>query len=495
MDIPQFVLEINTRVALRRLGGGRPLSINEIPDSLIEEWASLGFDAIWLMGIWMPSEGSRRIALELQDLRDEYSRAVPDWTDQDVASSPYAISDYRINPELGDERRLADLRSRLAARGLQLLLDFVPNHMAVDHPWIADHPERFVLGTEADVVQRPDRWFWAQTVEGPRAVAHGRDLYFPPWTDSAQLDYFNPELQDQMLAVLKKLAGMCDGVRCDMAMLELPFIFEQIWARRPADFWPRAIEETHRVNPNFHFIAEVYWGLNNVLEEQGFAVTYDKELLDLIVSGAPLQRAQFLQPQAIYRKRVRFLENHDEARIASRLPAAKAQAAAAWMFSLPGTRLLYEGQLDGALVKLPTQLLRAPQEPVDRPTRKFYETLLPALKHPAVRDGHWKLLTPGPAWVGNDSWRSILGQGYNYQDHHIRMFVNWSDTRSQCWVDLEWPESLAGLDVLLHDLVGPKEYVRNGLELRMRGLYLDLEPWEAHIFDCSARLEATVGDN
>ncbi len=265
----------------------------DIPDEEISHWADLGFDAVWLCGVWLPSPQSRQIALTHPGLQADYAQALPDWTPGDVGGSPYALRGYEVNPKFGGDAALQTLRRRLHEHGLKLILDFVPNHTAIDHPWVNEHPDWYVNGTEIDVVQHPDHWFWAQTTAGLRVIAHGRDPYFPPWTDTAQLDYHNPELTRQMRAELARLAQLCDGVRCDMAMLEVASVFERVWQRHIVEFWPRAIAETKRVNSDFCFLAEVYWGLDGALEEMGFDATYDKELLDTAGDGTAAAAGEF----------------------------------------------------------------------------------------------------------------------------------------------------------------------------------------------------------
>ena len=109
-------------------------------------------------------------------------------------------------------------RRELRARGIGLMLDFVPNHTAFDHPWIATHPDRYVLGTEDDYRAAPSD-FRRVAAAACVYVACGRDPYFAPWTDVAQLNYFNPETRAAMQDTLRTIAAHCDGVRCDMAML------------------------------------------------------------------------------------------------------------------------------------------------------------------------------------------------------------------------------------------------------------------------------------
>jgi len=443
------------------------------------------------MGVWLPSVESRQIAREHEGLRGEYTRALSDWTESDVDGSPFAICGYDVDPRWGGNAALAEFRARLVKRGIRLILDFIPNHTACDHPWVSRHPEWFVQGTESDAALAAASYFWVQTDSGPVAIAHGRDPNFPSWTDTAQLNYAHPEVPVYMRAQLTRLAELCDGVRCDMAMLELSTVYEQVWKRRIEEFWPQAIEETKKKNPDFCFIAEVYWGLDGALRDLGFDVTYDKDLLDEMAASRVLGRDLFALPITEHRRRLRFLENHDEPRAATRWPSDQQQAAAVWAFSLPSARLIFDGQIEGKRVRLPIQLLREPDESVHDEQRARYRKLLAILKRDTVRSGEWQLLTPGPAWTGNESHQRILGQAYDTVREHLRVFVNWSDARSQCWVRVNLGP-LVGKDVELHDLLGTKVYVRNGMELMTRGLYLDMQPWEAQIFECTVHAAGSL---
>ncbi len=486
MAPPQCILEINTRVWLHRFVPDTQAQLNDVPQQVIDDWAGRGFDAVWLMGVWLPSPASQYIAREHEGLRKSYTAVFPEWTAHDVVGSPYAVCGYEVNPAIGDESQLADFRERLHSKGLRLILDFIPNHTARDHPWVTGHPEYYVNGTAAEIAHEPGNWFRCATADGERIIAHGRDPYFPGWTDTAQLDYSNPALQAAMRDILRRLGRICDGVRCDVAMLILSSVFAKTWNRQAEEFWPRAIDEVKRSNPDFSFIAEVYWGLEGELQQKGFDLTYDKPLLDDLAEGKPLLRERFDTPEFQQRSRLRFLENHDEPRIASRLDFDRHQAAAVWVFCLPSSRLFYDGQLDGQTVRPPVQLARVPDHPPDPQVQEFYRKLLPILKRDVIRKGEWSLLAPGAAWVGNETYHSILGQSYVWGYEHLRIFVNWSNHRAQCWVPLGI-NSLAGKELLLRDLLSSKQYIRDGLEIGVRGLYLDLEPWESQIFECTVQ--------
>src|SRR5687768_5666693 len=97
-----------------------------------------------------------------------------------------------------------------------------------------------------------------------------------------------------MIGELVKIAGQCDGVRCDMAMLVLPEVFERTWGQRSEPFWPKAIECVREHVSDFCFMAEVYWDLEWSLQQEGFDYAYDKRLYDRLRGHlAPPVRGHF----------------------------------------------------------------------------------------------------------------------------------------------------------------------------------------------------------
>jgi len=385
---------------------------------------------------------------------------------------------------MGGDAALAGLRRRLQERGLKLMLDFVPNHMAPDHPWVEDHPEYFVAGTEDLLAQEPQNYVRVKRKKGDLIMAHGRDPYFPGWPDSLQLDYGNPQLQEAMINELRRIAGQCDGVRCDMAMLVLPDVFERTWGRRPELFWPRATETVREQYPEFCFMAEVYWDLEWTLQQQGFDYAYDKRLYDRLRDGQARPVRDHLQAGLDYQNKLaRFLENHDEPRAAATFPANVHEAAAVITFLSPGLRFFHQGQLEGRKIQISVHLVRAPDEPVDRKLKAYYETLLAVLRRPVVRSGEWRLLECIPAWEGNwtvDCFIAFAWQGPDGE--RLLVTVNYAPNQSQCYVRLPFPD-LNNRSVQLRDLLSSAHYHRDGNELLESGLYLDIPPWSYHVFD------------
>lgn len=482
--------EANARILLSRVSEkyGRGLSLAGIPE---EEWQILsrrGFDLVWLMGVWQRSRGAREQALLDANLRTRYDEVLPGWTDEDVAGSPYAIYAYAIDPSLGQEGDLIGLKTMLNRHGLGLVLDFVPNHVALDHPWISGHPDRFVAGRAADLAVHPG-WFFTPD-EGNMSVqfAHGRDPNFQPWRDTAQLNFFSSELRQALVHELLRIARVADGVRCDMAMLALNSVFERSWGAvlrdhpRPAtEFWPDAIEIVKRQHPGFIFIAEAYWGLEAALQEMGFDFTYDKTFYDRLRFSSPTDICSHLGDRSIRHDRaVRFIENHDEPRALAVLGHDRSKAAATILTTVPGLRLFCDGQIEGRRMHLPVQLVREPDEATDPELVCWYDRLLEISNASIFHEGEWGLLPLTEAWEGNRSYQNLLAWSWRSPTHLVSVVVNYSAGR--CQGRLKLPLDVNGNDsIALQDEIGEMTYLRDADELRGPGLYVDLGPWRAHI--------------
>jgi glycosidase len=389
---------------------GRTVTLGSVPAAVWDRIRDDGFDYVYLMGVWRRSPIGRLAARTLAPLLHAYDQVLPGWSMRDVPGSPYSIQAYEPDDRMGAWADLDRARAELARRGLKLVLDFVPNHTGFDHDWVQRRPELYVEGTLDDYRREPDLFHPVDAGSTVRFVACGRDPFFPPWRDVAQLNYFNPETREAMCGVLETIAQHCDAVRCDMAMLVLNDIFAQTWGTRvdllwpqPADeFWPAATSRVSRLT----FMAEVYWDREWQLQQQGMHFTYDKRLLDRLHRGSADDVRGHLRAERDFSSRlVRFLENHDEPRSAAvfgdRLPAAATIA-----YTLPGVRFFFDGQFDGVQATPPVQLGRWLEE-VPRPgVSTLYERLLAAIDRPLFHEGSWDLLDVQPA--GDDTSGEIV---------------------------------------------------------------------------------------
>ena len=375
-----LVLEINTRCWLRELSDNADLTVTlaMVPDGEFVAWKNYGFTHIWLMGVWTTGPKTRAASVARPELRELSTEAFGPGGEEYLGSSPYAIANYTAANFTGGPDALAQFRAKLRQYGIGLILDFVPNHVGLDHQWIKERPGLFVQSQR----EMPEAFPVARS-EGTVWVAQGKDPYFPAWDDTAQLDYRNSNTRSAMTEALESVANQCDGVRCDMAMLLLNEVFDKTWHEFPSigryavgEFWSEAIAAVKRRHPDFLFIAEAYWNLEPRLAALGFDYVYDKIFYDLVVrrDSAGLQaHVRSVEPGF---EPVRFLENHDEPRIASVLTFEEHKIAAKLLMEQPGMRLLLHGQLVGRKRRLPVQFIRYWPEPPDAEITEFYQALL-----------------------------------------------------------------------------------------------------------------------
>ncbi|HTT52067.1 MAG TPA: hypothetical protein VMH35_11760 [Streptosporangiaceae bacterium] len=479
------IYEINTAVWLDALSraAGRRITLADVPGADWDEITPAGVDAVWLMGVWERSPAGRALARADRRLAESFRAALPDLGRADVIGSPYSVRRYVADAAFGGSGGLAAARDALAARGIRLVLDYVPNHVAADHPWVSRRPDYFVQGGPDDVAADPAGWL----AIGGHVLAHGRDPYFPPWTDVVQLNAFAPALRAAAADTLASIAAQCDGIRCDMAMLLASDVFARTWGRhagpRPdQEFWPGVLTALRATHPSVVLIAEAYWDMEPLLLEQGFDFCYDKGLYDRIVSGDATAVRDHLRAGLSYQSRLlRFVENHDEPRIATLMATDAERAAAVTMATLPGATLWHEGQFEGRRVRPPVQLARRLSEPLDARLAGWYRQLLAGVQAGHVRAGGWRLIEPS-GWPDNQSGRNLLAWAWDGDqggDRHL-VVVNLSGQPAQGLVPLGWPD-LPGRDWELASILGPEVFQRAGAELAWPGLYVVLEPWQFHL--------------
>jgi hypothetical protein len=434
------------------------------------------------MGVWERSPAGIEISMRNHGLLEDFRWALPDFTAEDNVGSPYCVRGYRVDEALGGKRGLASARKQLAERGLRLILDFVPNHVAPDHPWVSAHPEFFILGSAEEAKNDPASYVKI----GGTVFARGRDPYFPAWAYVLQLNAFQPGLRNAVIQTITEIAEQCDGIRCDMAMLMLNNIFERTWGRSAGDkpveeYWKTVISAIKGSYPEFKFIAEAYWDLEWELQQKGFDYCYDKKLYDRMEHADDESvRLHLLADPAYQRRMVRFLENHDEPRAAATFPDGKGRAAAVAMLTLTGAKLLHEGQFEGRKVRLPVFLGRRPVKPVDQDLAAFYSHLLKEVNQDVFRNGKWSLCERS-GWPDNQSCKNILAWCWVWEGRRYLIVVNFSDEPAQARIYVPWDE-LRGKTWRLSDGLSGEIYDRSGDEMRDTGLYVDLRPWKYNLF-------------
>ena len=477
--------EINTWVWLEQLSAklGHIIRLGNVPDAEWDSLARRGFDIVWLMGIWKRSPKSRQYALYDSANFPQYDRALPGWKPSDIIGSPYAVGQYVPDPRIGTWDDLDRAREQLRARGMRLFLDFVGNHTALDHPWTHEHPEFYVQGLQQDFEKDPASFYLAETSKGPSFLALGKDPYFPPWSDVAQLNHFQMEMRAALIDDLRMIANHCDGVRCDMAMLQLNDIFLRTWGRLlnsasspKREFW----SEAHGSVPDLILLAEAYWGTEPRLLDLGFSFAYDKELYDAVRDGKIAEIRSRLGAAYSYQSRLaRFLENHDEKRcpvaFGKRLPSARTI-----MATLPGMRLYHQGEEAGCEIQMPLTLRMPASTPPDPESVKFFTTIFSITNEEVFHHGQWDLLQTMPE--GDSTSENLIAWEWRAEASWRIVVVNLADSASQGRI-LLGDRAKPGGEYIFHDLLSEIRYPRVGSELHEQGLFVRLEEYQAHLFD------------
>ena len=481
------ILEINTWPWLHSLSEihGHEIKLNNVPVQLFDQ-DFIYFDGVWLMGIWERSPKGRDIALKDERLQQEYRKALRYFNTEDVIGSPYSVYYYHVDSHYGGAESLASFRKELVKRKLLLILDYVPNHVSIDHLWTLEKSDVFIKGTIEDQMTKPYDYFSV----GNKVYAHGRDPNFPPWTDTVQINAFSREAREKAVNTLLNIANQCDGVRCDMAMLFLDDVFTRTWGERAGpvlekEFWEEVIPKVKEKYPEFLFIAEVYWDLEWKLMQQGFDYCYDKRLYERLANEDAEKIIEHLQADLDYQKKlVRFIENHDEQRALSVFGEEASKAAALIAFTLPGARLIYEGQLHGYEIKLPVQLGRSPTEEGNLDIMDFYHNLLKILPGKEFYEAKWELCEVQSVSFDDNSFKNIISYQWLTENRHLLIVVNYSLHTSKAHIKVkDLDDNTSNWKFL--DILNKKEYTYKGKDLDDYGLYVELNAWKSHIFEIS----------
>jgi Alpha amylase, catalytic domain len=387
-----YEMNIRTWQSERTQMLGRPATFADLDDDELDDFVERGFNWLYLNGVWPSGPLSRDAAAHDERLRSYLSSVLPDFCAADLIGSPFAPADYTICPTLGGEEAFQDLRARARSAGLSIMLDFIPNHVGLDHPWVQAHPDYFIQGDEQRLAAYPTAFCRL----GGHIFAHGRDPFFAPWRSTVQLDYSNPDVPQAMMRVAASIAGKCDGLRCDLAMLLLQDVFENTWKRSIAPFWRRCLDFVRAENPGTLTMAEVYWNREYELQQAGFDYTFDKILYDRLLSGDAESIRAHLRATLDYQEHgVRFLENHAEQRAAARFSHPDHYRGALLITAMvPGMLLVHYGQEDGRRLHASYHCRRRPSEVGSEPHRIALQDVLHVLSERTRQDGKWRLLEP-----------------------------------------------------------------------------------------------------
>lgn len=478
------ILEINAHNWLKLIREKlrqQNITLADVPEDDLFSLKAQGFDIIWLMGVWKESPASREIARNDKTINECLAKNLPDYKREDIAGSQYAVYDYTVDENLGGRDALLKFKERINDFGMQLMLDFAGNHLSKDNPLTLQKKELFIFSEQ----EPQHKELFYQTANG-YWLAHGKDPHFPSWTDTVQINHFNPEARAFLKDTLRQIVPLCDGLRCDMVMLMLNKVFKNVWGsfvkeQMPEnEFWPQIIEEIKAENPGFVFMAEVYWGLEWEVQEMGFDYTYDKTLYDRLHYSTAQDIQGHLNAEHLYQKRsLRFIANHDEEAPYIVFGKDKAKAAAAAAYTLIGARLFTMQQILGETMRLPIQYRHTPIR-LDKETADFYTQLLEIINSPCFHGGQWTIRNPKKVDDEDKTFNNILCWAWTQQTTQKIVIINYSNTVSKCIMPLDKVPSSENM--VLKEHFKQNETVLPSAQAKREGVFLELQPFEVKIF-------------
>ena len=472
-----ILYEISTRPWLYELSKKYQKPITKLRDIPLEEFDNLkenGIDIIWMMGMWKLG----KYGLEF-DLKLDYSKVFPNWKKEDVIGSPYAVVKYVCNPEIGTNEDLIWLREQINSRDMKLMLDFVPNHSAIDAPAAKLNPQLYIRAPAGK--KNPNRY----TDSG---FAFGSYPFHPPWKDVIQFNYWEKETRNMMKNNLMTVLSYADGVRCDVASLLLNDIIEIAWKEeldywgyhRPStEFWEYAFAEVKSKYPNAILLAEVYGDKEiEALYKLGFHYCYNKDLL-IRLMGSTLELKKYLKNKTEnnWGHLANFVENHDEDRIVYNMGnVKKAMAAGTIASTVGGMIFINHGQWSGYKNKLEVHLRKGEDEDENNEVKNYYQKLIQIIQDPAFTGSNYYFIND----IKGDKKDDFIAYLREEGDSHYLVVVNYSNSYGCANVPIYNMND--NVDVSLYEVFNDEEYIRNGSDIRNKGLIVCLNPWETQIF-------------
>jgi glycosidase len=366
--------------------------LDDIPDEELQALGARGMNTLWLIGIWERSRASKTIKLLTGN--------------QDAVASAYSLFDYRIANDLGGESAYINLRDRAYRHGIRLASDMVPNHMGIDSPWVVEHPEWFIsrwqspypvysfegpdLSADGRVEIKIDDHYYTQTDAAvvfrrrdkatgeTRYIYHGNDGTSFPWNDTAQLDYLNPAVREQVIQTILQVARLFPVIRFDAAMTLAKRHFHRLWfpgpghsgaipsraeysmnqaefdRHMPHEFWREVVDRVAAEVPGTLLLAEAFWlmegyfvrtlGMHRVYNSAFMVMLRDEDNANY---RSVIKNTLEFDPD-IMKRYVNFMSNPDERTAIDQFGTGdKCFGVAVMMATLPGLPMFGHGQVEG----------------------------------------------------------------------------------------------------------------------------------------------------
>jgi len=529
---------------------GRAITrLDEIPDEELATLARRGLNSLWLIGVWERSRASKTIKQLCGN--------------SDAVASAYSLFDYAIAEDLGGEAAYTNLRDRAYRHGIRLASDMVPNHMGIDSPWVVEHPEWFI--------SRPDSPYPAYSFNGPdlsqdgraeikiedhyfeqsdaavvfrrrdrqsgetRYIYHGNDGTSFPWNDTAQLDYLNAAVREQVIQTILHVARLFPVIRFDAAMTLAKRHFHRLWfpgpgasgaipsraefgmsqaefdRAMPHEFWREVVDRVAAEVPGTLLLAEAFWlmegyfvrtlGMHRVYNSAFMVMLRDE---DNAKYRSVIKNTLEFDPD-IMKRYVNFISNPDERTAIDQFGKGdKCFGVTAMMVTLPGLPMFGHGQIEGFTEKYGMEYQRprydesADHWMVERHERE----IAPLLKRRRLfaESSNFRLYDfftdAGKVDENvfaysnrNGDERALVIYNNRYGTTHgtIDYSAAYADKganqlrQQRLWEGLGFSADSAAI-LAWRDSLTDLEYMRRASDLSQRGLTIDLHAYQCHVF-------------
>src|SRR6056297_2404535 len=406
--MPQVVLLAKSALVwldqLTRSYGRTIHRLDQIPDEELNRLADMGFNSLWLIGLWERSSASKTIKRSCGNPEAE--------------ASAYSLKRYEIADELGGWEALHNLADRCNRRGIRLASDMVPNHTGIDGDWVYDHPDWFLQLPDApypsytynsqNLSDHPDigiyledhyydrtdaaltfKWQHFPTQQ-TRYIYHGNDGTSMPWNDTAQLDFLNPETREALIQTILHVAHNFSIIRFDAAMTlarkhihrlwypapgsggDIPgrsqygMNNEEFYRRMPQEFWREVVDRVAAEAPDTLLLAEAFWMMEGFfVRTLGMHRVYNSAFMNMLKSEEnekyknTIKSTISFEPE-ILKRFVNFMNNPDEdTAVAQFGDGDKYFGVCTLMVTMPGLPMFGHGQIEGFHEKYGMEYRRA----------------------------------------------------------------------------------------------------------------------------------------
>ncbi len=397
----------NTLVWLDQLSKtyGREIkTLDKIPDEELDMLASRNINALWLIGVWERSKASKVIKQFCGN--------------PEAASSAYSLYDYDIAYEVGGDHGYHNLRHRCALRGIRLASDMVPNHTGIYSRWIIDHPEYFISTNEPPYpgysftgpdlsedsrveIRIEDKYYTRQDAAvvfqhvdkrngTVRYIYHGNDGTNMPWNDTAQLNYLDPVVREEVIQVILKVARKFQIIRFDAAMVLAKKHIQRLWFPQPGmaggvpsradfampkevfhrllpkEFWREVVDRINEELPNTLLLAEAFWLMEGYfVRTLGMHRVYNSAFMHMFMKEENEKYKNVIKntiefDPEILKRYVNFMSNPDEETAINQFGKGdKYFGVCLMMITLPGLPMFAHGQVEGFTEKYGMEYQRA----------------------------------------------------------------------------------------------------------------------------------------